>query len=56
MKIVIFQYRGKGYINLVPIVKGKIIGKRRETVYPSEYHFINEIKNALLENIKAEFK
>lgn len=48
MKVVVQQIKRKGFINLVPFVKGKPVLRYWMTIYPSCYkdisHYTNEIK------------
>lgn len=52
MKMVIQQVKCKGYINLVPIVEGRVIYSKMYSVFPSYYKRIRQ----LTEELKAEFK
>lgn len=56
MKVIVFQYKGKGYINLVPVVNGKILGSLRETIYPSCYHRIFDETKILINSVKRRFE
>lgn len=56
MKVTVFQYKGKGYINLVPVVNGKILGSLRETIYPSCYHLIFDETEILINSVKKRFE
>lgn len=55
MKVTVFQYKGKGYINLVPVVKGKVLGHLRETIYPSYYYRIFDEVQLLIKEVKQKY-
>lgn len=55
MKVTVFQYKGKGYINLVPVVKGKVLGHLRETIYPSYYDSILLATKQLIKEVKQKY-
>ena len=55
MKVTVFQYKGKGYINLVPVVKGKVLGHLRVTVYPSYYDSILLATKQLIKEVKQKY-
>lgn len=52
MKVVIQQLKCKGYINLLPIVKGRVLYSKIVSVLPYNYSIIDFIT----EELKAEFK
>lgn len=41
-KVVVQQFKGKGFINLIPMYKGKWVFKYTVTVFPSCYWRIKE--------------
>ncbi|QYC51751.1 hypothetical protein vBPmiSPMCJR_021 [Proteus phage vB_PmiS_PM-CJR] len=47
MKVVIQQTKCKGYINLVPIVKGKVIHSMIYSVLPYNYCIIGDIAETM---------
>lgn len=55
MKVKVFQYKGKGYINLVPVVKGKVLGHLRVTIYPSYYDSILLATSTLIKEVKQKY-
>lgn len=55
MKIFIQQVKCKGYINLVPVVKGKVLGHLRVTIYPSYYDSILLAANNLIKEVKQKY-
>ena len=55
MKVTVFQYKGKGYINLVPVVKGKVLGHLRVTGYPSYYDSILLATKQLIKEVKQKY-
>ncbi len=52
MKVIIQQLKCKGYINLLPIVKGRVVESKIVSVMPYNYSIIDIIT----EQLKAEFK
>lgn len=52
MKVVIQQVKCKGFINLLPIVKGRVVKSKIISVMPYHYSVIDFIT----EELKAEFK
>lgn len=52
MKVFVQQFKHKGYINLIPLYKGKWLFKHAITIFPSCYkdipYYTNEIKNELM--------
>lgn len=55
MKVTVFQYKGKGYINLVPVVKGKVLDHLRVTIYPSYYDIILLATKQLIKEVKQKY-
>lgn len=51
MKVVIQQLKCKGYINLLPIVKGRVVKSKIVTVEPYSYSIIGYISETLKESL-----
>lgn len=51
-KVIVQQFKYKGYINLIPLYKGKWLFKYTVTIFPSCYedipYYTNEIKKRVL--------